>query len=170
MSDLVKLYNPANSDLLTDKDIADMQKLTTEQIKELATAYPNGVSNRAYLLIVDGAKPAHKQIPSLSTFENLYNLRVKNGLKTFVPFSFKGKYVGKASPLQKSKKSEVLDLSDVELLDLPGFKTGVSKQAEQVEEKPVENLPKTTITKREETFKPETVKVTKVKTKKTKTK
>jgi hypothetical protein len=168
MSDLVKLYNPANSDLLTDKDIAAMQKLTTDQIKELATAYPNGVSNRAYLLIVDGAKPAHKQLPSLSTFENLYNLRVKNGLKTFVPFSFKGKYVGKASPLQKYKKSEVLDLSDVELLDLPGFKTGVSKSAEQVEEKPVENLPKAT--KKEETFKPETVKVTKVKTKKIKTK
>lgn len=118
MSDLVKLYNPANSASLTPEQIAGMQNLTSPEIKELAVAYPNMTMQRAYLLIVDSSKPTDKQLPQLSSFENLWNLREKNGLRKFVAYGFKGVYL----PIKK-KKVETLDLSDVELLSLPGFKT-----------------------------------------------
>lgn len=145
MSDLIKLYNPANAAALTPQQVAGLQDLTSAEIKELAAAYPNLSMQRAYLLIIDKTKPIEKQLPALSSYENLWNLREKNGLRNFVAFGFKGVY--KAIP-QKPKRTEVLDLSETELLSLPGFKTaGKSNDL-----KPVEiNHP------------PEEVKVTKVK-------
>lgn len=123
MSELVKLYNPANAAALTPEQIEGLQKLTTDQIRELAKAYPNSSMTRAYLLIVDGTKEAHKQLPSLSTFENLLNLRTKNGLEKYVAFNFQGRYKPTAIIPSKARKTEVLDLSDTELKTLPGFKT-----------------------------------------------
>lgn len=139
MSDLVKLYNPANASALSPEDILGLQKLTSPQIKELANAYPNLTMQRAYLLIVDGSKAVDKQIPNLSTFENLWNLREKNGQKKYVAFQFRGNYKPKQNLPVKINRREVLDLSDEELMTLPGFKT------------PNENFP------------PQEVKVTKVK-------
>jgi hypothetical protein len=143
MIDVVKLYNPANAASLTPEQIEGLRNLTTDELKQLAQAYPNGSIQRAYLLIVDGSKPATKQLPSLSTFQNLYNLRTKNGLKDYVAVAFKGAYKPVAQPTSRPKR-EVLDLSDQELLSLPGFKTGKG-------------------TPKEETIPPETVTVTKVK-------
>lgn len=127
MTDLVKLYNPANADALTQEQIFALQKLTSPEIKELAIAYPNMVMQRAYLLIIDGKKPVEKQLPQLSTFENLWNLREKNGLRQYVAYGFKGsvkprQVVNRAGSI-RPRRSEVLDLSDTELLILPGFKT-----------------------------------------------
>lgn len=122
MTDIVKLYNPANAAALTSEDLAGLQKLSSAEIKELAQAYPNMTMQRAYLLIVDGSKPVDKQLPTLSTFENLLNLWEKNNMKNYVPFGFRGNYHAKATPL-KVKRQEVLDLSDTELMTLPGFKT-----------------------------------------------
>lgn len=122
MSDIVKLYNPASAASLTPEQIDGLQKLTSEQIKELALAYPNISMNRAYLLIIDGSKDVNKQIPALSSFENLRNLREKNGLKTYVAYSFRGVYKPRVVATSKPKRSEVLDLSDAELMNLPGFK------------------------------------------------
>ncbi len=125
MTDLVKLYNPANAAALTPDQLAGLQKLSDSDLKELAKAYPNVIMQRAYLLIIDTRKSPDKQLPTLSSFENLYNLRTKNSMKTYVAYGFKG--VNKPKPVvQKGKmkrKVEVLDLSDAELLTLPGFKS-----------------------------------------------
>lgn len=142
MSDILKLYNPANAAALTPEQVEGLQKLTTQELGQLAKAYPNG--SGAYLLIVDGSKPASKQLPTLSTFQNLYNLRVKNGMSHYVAFAFKGNYKPQSVAPTRAKRSEVVDLSDTELLSLPGFKTGVG-------------------TPKQETIAPETVPVTKVK-------
>lgn len=122
MTDFVKTYNPANAAALTPQELSDLQLLTSEQIKQLAKAYPNEAFGRAYLLIVDGTKPVEKQLPSLSTFENLWNLREKNGLRNYVAFNFKGNIAAIVSKTVKVRKTEVLDLSDAELMTLPGFK------------------------------------------------
>ena len=124
MTDIVKLYNPANSAALTQEQILNLQSLKPEQIKELAKAYPNMTMQRAYLLIVDGRKPAEKQLPQLSTFENLWNLNNKNGQKYWVAYGFRGAVKQKMkAPVARVRRTEVLDLSDQELLVLPGFKT-----------------------------------------------
>lgn len=123
MTDLVKLYNPANASALTPEQVAGLQTLNSQQIKELALAYPNMTMQRAYLLIIDSSKPVNKQVPNLSTFENLWNLREKNGLRKYVAFSFKGTYKQRAVAPARPRKSEVIDLSETELLTLPGFKT-----------------------------------------------
>jgi hypothetical protein len=132
MTDLVKLYNPANASGLTPAELEGLQKLSSAEIKELATAYPNMTMQRAYLLIIDSTKPVDKQLPSLSSFENLWNLREKNSLRQYVAFGFKGNY----KPVQKripAKKIEVVDLSEQELMTLPGFKTADAEHpAEEV--------------------------------------
>lgn len=122
MTDLIKLYNPANSGSLTPEQLEGMQKLTSPEIKELAIAYPNLTMQRAYLLIIDSTQPPGKQLARLSTFENLWNLREKNAQRNYVAYGFKGAVQAKSLPT-KAKKVEVLDLSEVELMDLPGFKS-----------------------------------------------
>ncbi len=123
MSDIVKLYNPANASSLTPEQVEGLQKLTSAEIKQLANVYSNSIMQKAYLLIIDSSKPIHKQLPALSTFENLYNLREKNGMKTFVAYAFRGNYKPQRVTQVRPKKSEVIDLSDVEIMTLPGFKT-----------------------------------------------
>lgn len=123
MNDIVKLYNPANAAALTPEQVEGLQKLTSAEIKQLALAYPNSVMQKAFLLIIDSSKQIGKQLPALSTFENLYNLRERNGQKNFVAYMFRSGYKPvRVTPI-RVKKSEVLDLSDVELKELPGFKT-----------------------------------------------
>jgi len=142
MTDLVKLYNPANAASLTPDQVAGLQKLSDSELKELAKAYPNVTMQRAYLLIVDTRKPVQKQLPTLSSFENLYNLRTKNNMKSYIAFNFKGykSPVKQATPKGK-RKVEVLDLSDAELLTLPGFKSiPIAKvQVKKVGKKLVDN-------------------------------
>lgn len=135
MSDLVKLYNPANASSLTAEQIEGLQKLTSAEIKELAIAYPNATMQRAYLLIIDSTKPVEKQLPSLNSFENLYNLREMNGLRQYVAFGFKGVYKPRmvAPNFSRPKRTEVVDLSDQELLTLPGFKKIVPMPTENGE-------------------------------------
>ncbi len=127
MSDLITTYNPANADTLTKEQIFKMQELTSAEIKELAAAYPNGATNRAYLLIIDKRQPVEKQLPSLSTFQNLWNLREKNGLRNYVAYQFRGNYKPVTGTKQGSsvrpKRTEVVDLADTDLMNLPGFKT-----------------------------------------------
>lgn len=133
MSDLIKLYNPANAGSLSPEQISNLQKLDSAQIKELADAYPNMTMSRAYLLIIDNRRPVDKQIPALSSFQNLWNLREKNSQRHWVAYNFRGNY--KQTPVipAKTKKPEVLDLSDTELMNLPGFKkNGADKTEETV--------------------------------------
>lgn len=123
MTDTVRLYNPANSAALTNDQVDGLQKLTNDELKELAAAYPNATMQRAYLLIIDSSKPLEKQLPNLSTFENLWNLRVKNGLTKFVAYNFKGNYKPKNIASIPAKRTQIVDLSDTELISLPGFKS-----------------------------------------------
>jgi hypothetical protein len=122
--ELIKLYNPANAAALTPEEVENMQNLTSAEIRELAEAYPNKTMQRAYLLIIDKTKPVEKQLPTLNSFENLYNLRERNGLRQYVAYGFKGTYKPRMiSPgFTRPRKTEVVDLSDHELLTLPGFK------------------------------------------------
>lgn len=147
MSNLVKLYNPANADILTSDELAGLQNLTSDEIKELAIAYPNRTMQKAFLLIIDSSKPVNKQLAALSTFENLWNLREKNGLRKFVAYGFKGSYkqVTTRSQNISSKKKEVLDLSETELLSLPGFKTAdIETKPEEVPVKKISRKSKPT--------------------------
>lgn len=139
MTDIVKIYNPANASALTKEQIDKLQTLTSDEIKELAKAYPNMTMSRAYLLIVDKTKPAEKQLPALSSFENLWNLREKNGLRNYVAFRFRDNYkpVQAGSTLKRgsiARRTEVLDLSEKELLNLPGFKTSDTQHPAQTVE------------------------------------
>ncbi len=131
MSDIVKLYNPANAAALTEQEISGLQKLTSDQIKELAKAYPNVLFSRGYLLIIDNRKPVDKQLPNLSSFENLWNLREKNGQRHYVAFNFHGNYKASSVKAVKPRKTEVLDLSNTELLNLPGFKVASNVPPEE---------------------------------------
>jgi len=142
MNELIKLYNPANAGTLTPEELEGLQKLDSAQIKELALAYPNAAMQRAYLLIIDNRKPADKQLPALSSYENLWNLREKNGLRNYVAYSFRGTYRAKTVVPFKQKRTEVLDLSEVELMNLPGFKkSGTPKPVTTfTEELPAEPL------------------------------
>lgn len=121
-TDLIKLYNPANAAALTPEELEGLQHLTSTEIKELALAYPNQTMQRAFLLIIDHKLPVHKQIPALSSFENLYNLRERNGQRQYVAYQFKGNYKPTQVSTGKYKKVQIVDLSETELLHLPGFK------------------------------------------------
>lgn len=134
MTDIIKIYNPANAAALTPEQLQGLQELDSTQIKELANAYPNVTMQRAFLLIIDSRKPAEKQLPALSSFENLWNLREKNGLRHYVAYAFRSNY--KAPPSKnaipvRAKKSEVVDLSETDLLNLPGFKTATKEEPPQ---------------------------------------
>ncbi len=123
MSELTKLYNPANAAALTAQQIAGLQLLTDAELKELSLAYPNITTRTAYLLIIDSKKPLTKQVPTLSTFENLYNLHQMHNLKNYVALNFKGNYRPVSINVKSNAPREIIDLTDVELLTLPGFKT-----------------------------------------------
>lgn len=172
MSDIIKLYNPSNAASLTTDQTEGLQRLNSGEIKELAKAYPNLTMQRAYLLIVDTKKPIDKQLPTLSTFENLWNLREKNGLRNYVAFGFRGTYKPKTLQPVKAKRTEILDLSETELMNLPGFKQNGSQSAtaKQID---VAEMNKEVVKQADEVFKnaeaaTQTVKVKKVRKQKIK--
>ena len=148
MTDIVQLYNPANAAGLTQDQILKMQSLTSGEIKQLADAYPNHLYNGAYLLIIDSTlKPTQRNLPNGTTWQNLYNLREKNGQRKWVAYGFKGAkqpkivQVGRVS--KNNRKVDIVDLSDAELLTLPGFKTSnLEIPATQV---PVKKINKQTV-------------------------
>ena len=126
MNDIIKIYNPANAGTLTQEQTEGLQKLTSAEIKILAQAYPNATMQTAYLLIIDSTKPVEKQLPALSSWENLWNLRERNGQRNYVAYAFRNGYKpATIFPFKKTgaKRPEVIDLSDKELMTLPGFKT-----------------------------------------------
>ncbi len=143
MSDLVKIYNPASAASLTTEQIDGLQKLTNDEIRELALAYPNRLFPTPYLLIIDSKKEVLRQIPNASTFENLYNLRVRNGLSNYVAFNFRANYRPVNVTKLQPKRTEVIDLSDEELMSLPGFRAkNEIFPAETVQVKKVKRVPK----------------------------
>lgn len=141
MTDFLKTYKPENAAALTTEQVQEMRSLTIDQIKALAKEYPNRIYNRAYLLILDSKSKLapDKQLPTLSTWENLYNLITKNGLK-YVAIGFRGQGQVKQRTVNvRPRKSEVIDLSDAELMSLPGFV--LAKKNGETEVIPTETVP-----------------------------
>lgn len=87
--ELIAKYNPANARNLSKEDLAAMRNLTTEELKHLAEAYPNGPRHKAYLVLYDNNLEENKQIFTLSTWQNLYNVRKFSNLKNLVPHTFR---------------------------------------------------------------------------------
>lgn len=124
MNELIKLYNPANSDALTSEQVEAMQHLTTDEIKMLARAFPNTAFQNAYLLIIDKNVDIRKQPPTATSWENLYNLHSRHGLTNWVAYNYRRNIKRVALiPEPIGEVGPVLDLSDTELISLPGFKT-----------------------------------------------
>lgn len=87
--ELIQKFNPATAGGLTEKDLAIMRGLTTEQIGVLAGAYPNNAHQRPYLLLADSTLPENKQLFPLSTWQNLHTLHKYHAKKNFSAFTFK---------------------------------------------------------------------------------
>lgn len=85
---LLQKFNPANAANLTAQDLETLRGLTDQQIDELAKAYPNQPTRRAYLRLYDTSKPENKQLFNLSTWQNLRNVRKFSNMKNLVPYDF----------------------------------------------------------------------------------
>lgn len=87
MEDIVKLFNPANAEALTEEQLSSLQGLTYEELKQLAQAYPNQASGNTYLVLKDKTVGDGKQLNPVSTWANLFNLH-KIGQTQFVAAGF----------------------------------------------------------------------------------
>lgn len=126
--ELIAKYNPANARNLSQEDLANMRNLTTDQIRVLAEAYPNGARHKAYLVLHDTNVDDAKQMHNLSTWQNLYNVRKYSGLKNLVPASFrdiftkpqpsaKAPVAARSGNLKNVSARKVVDLSAQEAAD-----------------------------------------------------
>lgn len=118
--ELIAIYNPANAASLTPEQITAMQSLDNAQICALAKAYPNRPRGNAYLVLYDTDLPQNKQLFSLSTWQNLCNLRSKMSKKNFVPFTFRNLFVQTTGSVARSSNSQpatkqVVDISTAEV-------------------------------------------------------
>lgn len=129
MKDFIHLYNPNNATNLTEQEIAAMQELTDDQIRELAERYPNHSIANTYLLLKDMS--AKTQIYPASTWQNLYNLRVKNGMKKYIPFTFKSIFIKRATPVIPIQE-KVQDLTQNEIDKAEGIKKIQFKPSKEV--------------------------------------
>lgn len=119
---LIQKFNPATLGNLSAEDVEIMRNLTTDQINVLAEAYPNQPHRKAYLRLYDKNVPAAKQLYSLSTWQNLRNLRKfqsKNNLVAWDVFSVKASVslpVKSMTPVAgaQSPRKKVVDLSPKE--------------------------------------------------------
>lgn len=119
---LIQKFNPATLGNLTAEDVEIMRNLTTDQIDVLAKAYPNQPHRKAYLRLYDKNVPAAKQLYSLSTWQNLRNLRKfqsKNNLVAWDAFNLKASVsapVKSMTPVAgaQSPRKKVVDLTPKE--------------------------------------------------------
>lgn len=125
MNDL-EIYNPANAKQLTAEQIAAMQNLTPEEIKELAKLFPNTASGKAFLVLKDKRKKDKDQLYPRSTWQNLANL-YKQGAKHFVPVTFVELFSRKKAEM---KTAPVQDLTKKEVKE--GLKIAASQTAKEV--------------------------------------
>lgn len=123
------IYAPQNSKQLSEEQIAAMQVLTLEELKELAAAYPNQATQIPYLVMKDTNKKDKDQTNPLATWQNLYEIR-KMGLKNFVAISFKNIFHKEANVV---KTAPVQDLTNQEakegLKAIPGGLSGNVKSS-----------------------------------------
>jgi len=113
--DLIDKYNPHKFRELKQEDIEAMRNFSMEDIADLAKAYPNKPTERAYLVLFDKTDKA-KQLYPLGTWENLYKLWKTQNLTKFVPWNFAALHNTKAisGPVAK-KTGPVQDLTEAEV-------------------------------------------------------
>jgi len=120
--ELIAKYNPANARNLSKEDLAAMRNLTTEELKHLAEAYPNGPRHKAYLVLYDNNVEEGKQIYTLSTWQNLYNVRKFSNLKNLVPHTFRDLFnkpqVSRASVNVSNRPGALQGMSARKVIDL----------------------------------------------------
>lgn len=107
---MLEKYNPANYSSLSKEEIAAMQDLTDDQIKELGKMYPNQPTGNAYLIYYDKSEAPGQQRYARGTWKNLAGLRAL-GMNNIVPFGFVGNNYQKPDlKPAKAQKIEVVDL------------------------------------------------------------
>ena len=142
-SDFIHTYSPNNVSNLTEQDIAAMQTLTDEQIRQLSERYPNHGVMAAYLILKDTS--AKSQIYPASTWQNLYNLRVKNGMKRYVAFTFKQLFI-KRNVTNIPVQPKVQDLTQQEIEGAEGIRrTNVGYAIHSKENIDVRDVEKATV-------------------------
>lgn len=130
--DIVDVFNPENAAVLPVEVLAFMEHLTDSQIEALAKAYPNKPTGNTYLTLKD--TNLKKQLGQLSTWENLFNLRTKGGVKSFVAATFTSRYQpGKeTSAVSNFSASGVQDLTKTEAQQAEGLQAQPSQNAQPV--------------------------------------
>lgn len=121
-------YDPANAKNLTPEDIAAMKDFTNDDLLTLAQLFPNKAQGGAYLII--GNTNMKVQTGNRGTFQNLYNLKVKNGQKQFFAMSYTSLF--RVAPKQPAI-GKLVDLTNEEIKQRPGF--GAAIAAKQIKEK-----------------------------------
>lgn len=87
---LIEKFNPENAANMTAEDLEIMRALTNDELKALAQAYPNQPVRKAYLILYDtSVKDQARQLFPLSTWQNLFNVRVGQAMKNLIPWDFK---------------------------------------------------------------------------------
>lgn len=119
-----KTYNPQTSASLKKADLDAMRNLTSEEISELAKAYPNKASQNAYLVLADKTKEDKDQIYPLSTWQNLHDLH-KIGQTNFVAAGFKDAF---ERPVGDVPTAPAQDLTGEDLTKAEGTKTAAAQK------------------------------------------
>jgi hypothetical protein len=118
--ELIAKFNPANAQNLTEGDLDLMRQLDDAQLDLLAKRFPNEPNGRGYLILYDTTLDAKKQLYSISTWQNLRNVRKYSNMKKLIPYTFKVLFMQQAkAPTTKplrvtqrpSSKPETVDLS-----------------------------------------------------------
>lgn len=87
---LIEKFNPENAANMTAEDLEIMRALTNDELRVLAAAYPNQPVRKAYLILYDtSVKDQARQLFPLSTWQNLFNVRVGQAMKNLIPWDFK---------------------------------------------------------------------------------
>jgi hypothetical protein len=138
---MIEKYNPDKFRELKPEDIEAMRKFTMNDVAELAKAYPNKPSGRAYLVLFNTEDKA-KQLYPLSTWQNLLALW-KQQLTKYVAYSFAALHNNKTAPGMTAKTGPVQDLTQAEVTKaIKGQKTPVTVPIGQKQTpKPVKSTP-----------------------------
>jgi hypothetical protein len=139
---LIDKYNPDKFRELTQDDIEAMRQFTLADVADLAKAYPNKPTQRAYLVLFDKTDKARQLYP-LSTWQNLYALW-KQQLTKYIAFNFSALHNNKKTTgLQGAKTGPVQDLTQAEVTraikTVPKAKTSIPQTAKAQTATPVVN-------------------------------
>lgn len=155
---IIDIYAPHNAKNLTQEQLQKMELFSREDLQQLAKAYPNKSTEKAYLVLRDKNRPDNKQTFPLSTWKNYFEL-IKVGQTQFVPVSFKAIFKPKADNLktapaqdltkeQAQKELKQATAQAVKKSSLPSLPTSVEQIAQQEgeeiekKEKPLDKMNK----------------------------